>query len=98
MLGDKDIKNSLSALSKEVDHWYVGQIIAPRAAESGVMFECLRQQITKPTVSINCFDNVSEAFKIASQQAELNDLIIVFGSFYTVAEIRQLLLSNAGKH
>ncbi|MAG75604.1 MAG: bifunctional folylpolyglutamate synthase/dihydrofolate synthase, partial [Colwelliaceae bacterium] len=42
----------------------------------------------------NCFDNVTEAFTMAKQVASSNDLILVFGSFFTVAEIRALLLSN----
>jgi dihydrofolate synthase/folylpolyglutamate synthase len=46
---------------------------------------------------INCFDNVIDAFKIANQQAEPDDLILVFGSFYTVAEIRPLLLPSVNK-
>jgi len=44
--------------------------------------------------SINCFDNVTQAFKMAIKSADANDLILVFGSFYTVAEIRCLLLEN----
>ena len=54
----------------------------------------LAEKATLTSNMINCFDNVSDAFRIAKQQAEPDDLILVFGSFYTVAEVRQLLLSN----
>ena len=45
-----------------------------------------------PEQMFNCFDNVTEAFKIASKDAAGQDLILVFGSFYTVAAIRRLIL------
>jgi len=95
MLGDKDIANSLSALVGDVEHWYVGQLNLPRAATAEVMAQHLKSQSSSESNIINCFDNVSDAFKIANKHAKLNDLILVFGSFYTVAEIRQLLLRKA---
>jgi len=92
MLGDKDISNSLSALSNEVEHWYLGQLMVPRAATIELMTQILSLQSTVSSNMINCFDNVTDAFRIANQHAEPDDLILVFGSFYTVAEVRQLLL------
>jgi len=102
MLGDKDICNSLMPLTEEVEHWFIGQLRGPRAATVTSMAKYLKEQHLKdqgtPTSNmINCFDNVTDAFKIANQQAEPDDLILVFGSFYTVAEIRPLLLHSADK-
>ncbi|MBL4941987.1 MAG: bifunctional tetrahydrofolate synthase/dihydrofolate synthase [Colwellia sp.] len=88
MLADKDISNTLSALSETVDDWYVGTLAVPRAAT----LEQMSAIVTSFTNAINCFDNITQAFKIANQKAELTDLILVFGSFYTVAEIRKLLI------
>ncbi len=88
MLGDKDITNSLIALKDDVDGWYTSQLSVPRAASVDLMSENLNSF----TNNINCFDNINEAFKIANQQANTHDLILVFGSFFTVAEIRQNLL------
>lgn len=92
MLGDKDVSNSLSALSNDINSWNIGQLKVPRAATATLMAQYLREHITDDSNMINCFDNVIDAFKMANQQAELHDLILVFGSFYTVAEVRPLLL------
>lgn len=93
MLGDKDITNSLLALNKSIEHWYVGQLNVPRAAKASLMVQCLKDQAISSNM-INCFDNVSDAFKIANKNANPDDLILVFGSFFTVSEIRHLLLLN----
>ncbi|MCW8866415.1 MAG: bifunctional tetrahydrofolate synthase/dihydrofolate synthase [Colwellia sp.] len=87
MLADKDIKNTLLPLSQQIDSWYIAPLAVPRAATTQLMTETLKGF----TNSINCFDNITQAFKIASQDAKSTDLILVFGSFYTVAEIRKLL-------
>ena len=87
MLGDKDINASLRALENEIDEWYTGALDVPRAASSQVM----KKSLSVFTEAINCFDNVDEAFKMASKQASSTDLILVFGSFFTVAQIRAQL-------
>jgi len=88
MLSDKDISNTLSPFSEVVDEWYVAPLTVPRAATSAQM----KTELTSFTNFINCFDNITQAFKMANQKAESSDLILVFGSFYTVAEIRQCLI------
>ena len=90
MLVDKDIESSLDALKSEVNHWYVGQLSVPRASTAEQAASSLR----KSGDTVNCFDNVTEAFKIANENANSNDLILVCGSFFTVAEIREFLLQN----
>ncbi len=91
MLADKDIKASLASLKDEIDFWYTGELDVPRAAMSKIM----QQELTTFTNEVNCFDNVDEAFRIARQQASTSDLILVFGSFFTVAKIRvQLTKKN----
>lgn len=88
MLADKDIKNTLEPLKTVIDEWNLAQLTVPRAASVELMIEAL----SCPINSINCFDNISQAFRIANKKAESTDLILVFGSFYTVAEIRRLLV------
>lgn len=88
MLADKDVSNTLSPLSETVNEWYIAPLAVPRAATA----EQMTTKITQFTNSINCFDNVTQAFKMANQKAQSTDLILVFGSFYTVAKIRQLLI------
>jgi dihydrofolate synthase / folylpolyglutamate synthase len=96
MMADKDIYHSLQPLLPYVAHWFVSNLSVARAAKA----ERLEQELSRlaqdndqacPT--INCFDNVTQAFKMANQTAKASDLILVFGSFYTVAEIRTLLVN-----
>jgi len=89
MLGDKDISASLASLKDDVDFWYTGALSVPRAATTSE----IASKLALFTDKINCFDNVDEAFKMANQQANATDLILVFGSFFTVAKVRSQLLS-----
>ncbi|WP_281561720.1 bifunctional tetrahydrofolate synthase/dihydrofolate synthase [Thalassomonas sp. RHCl1] len=88
MLADKDIANSLKPLVQSIDGWYLGTLEGPRAATA----EQIAQALTTDDENINCFDNVTQAFKMACNNAKATDLILVFGSFFTVAEIRRLLV------
>ncbi len=88
MLSDKDIANTLAPLVPMIDEWYSGTLDVPRGCEAKKLAESGHLD----TVKMNCFDNVSQAFKMAKQNAKATDLILVFGSFYTVAEIRRLLV------
>ncbi|ASP48618.1 bifunctional tetrahydrofolate synthase/dihydrofolate synthase [Cognaticolwellia beringensis] len=88
MLADKDASNTITPLLPAVSHWYVGTLNAPRGREAKNIVESTQIDAAK----VNCFDNVSQAFKMAKQNAKATDLILVFGSFYTVAEIRRLLV------
>lgn len=88
MLADKDISASIKPLQEEVDCWFTGALNVPRAASSKMM----KNNLSLYSDDINCFDNVDEAFKIANNQATSSDLILVFGSFFTVANIRPQLM------
>ena len=88
MLADKDIKNTLQPFHEVIDDWYIAPLILPRAAS----VEIMAIELDNFTKSVNCFDNITQAFKIANKKAQSTDLILVFGSFYTVAEIRRLLV------
>ena len=88
MLADKDIANTLTPFNDVVDEWYLARLTVLRAATA----EQMVNELSHFTNSINCFDNITQAFKMANLKSESNDLILVFGSFYTVAEIRQLLI------
>ncbi|GAW96543.1 MULTISPECIES: bifunctional tetrahydrofolate synthase/dihydrofolate synthase [Colwellia] len=87
MLGDKDISGCLQSLKDVVDYWYAGALSVPRAASK----ETMQNNLAMFTNATNCFDNVDEAFKMANKQASSSDLILVFGSFFTVAQIRAQL-------
>lgn len=89
MLGDKDISACLLSLKDDVNYWYAGALSVPRAASKVTM----QSKLAMFTNAANCFDNVDEAFKMANMQASSSDLILVFGSFFTVAQIRTQLIN-----
>jgi len=88
MLSDKDIQNTLAPFNDIIDDWFVAPLTVARTATS----EQIATELAPYTNSINCFDNITQAFKMAYQNANSTDLVLVFGSFFTVAEIRQLLI------
>ncbi|MEW6981741.1 bifunctional tetrahydrofolate synthase/dihydrofolate synthase [Colwelliaceae bacterium 6471] len=88
MLADKDIENTLKPLGEIVSHWYLASLQVPRAADANLVSE----KIAAVSSHFNCFDNVTQAFTMATKNAEATDLVLVFGSFYTVAEVRRLLV------
>jgi dihydrofolate synthase/folylpolyglutamate synthase len=58
----------------------------------GASAEELSEKLSLNEDSANCFDNITQAFRMANKNSTATDLILVFGSFYTVAEVRRLLL------
>ena len=90
MLVDKDISNTLAPFNGHIDTWYLANLGSQRGATAKQLQSNLQQGSTQTF----CFDNVVDAYKMAHHQSKVNDLILVFGSFYTVAEVRQLLVER----
>ena len=88
MLKDKDIANTFKPLLALIEHWYLGALSMPRGATA----DELAEKLSLKEDSVNCFDNITQAFKMANKNSTTTDLILVFGSFHTVAEVRRLLL------
>ena len=84
MLQDKDIPGVVAAVNVHIDTWLVAGIAAARGATT----EYLEHQLQNGMVrgEIKTFSQVAEALRFAYNVAGENDRIIVFGSFYTVAE------------
>jgi dihydrofolate synthase/folylpolyglutamate synthase len=88
MLVDKDIVETFKPMLPFIEYWHLGGLSMPRGANANRLAESL----VSSTSAFNCFDNITQAFRMASQNANENDLILVFGSFHTVAEVRRLIL------
>ncbi|WP_318513986.1 bifunctional tetrahydrofolate synthase/dihydrofolate synthase [Photobacterium leiognathi] len=80
MLHDKDIASTIAAMRDTVDYWYPASLIGPRAATAEEILQHL---------PANCvgFDKPESAFDQALTQVGEDDMVIVFGSFYTVGQI-----------
>jgi dihydrofolate synthase/folylpolyglutamate synthase len=84
MLDDKDIGGVVDAMRGRVDRWFVAAPRSERAASAQRLQEVLAGRgLAAVTRS---FATVSAALEEARRTAGLNDRIVVFGSFYTVAE------------
>ena len=93
MLEDKDIPGTIASLSKLVSCWYPCSLAGPRAAGAEQLIEHLPAD-PKP------FPTPTHGFKYALSKAAKDDVIIVAGSFVTVADVLvylQLQRSSGGK-
>ena len=62
--------------------WYLAEVNSPRSARVEVLKSCLSEN-----QEVEDFVSISEACSEALTNAEPEDLIVVFGSFFTVAEV-----------
>lgn len=85
-LADKDIVQIVAPLSGLIDRWYIGRLEASRAAD----IDQLRGSITSAGVDVSIiesYESMSQAVVKAMADAETHDRLIIFGSFFTVAEM-----------
>lgn len=83
MLRDKDIASTLHCLS--ADYWYCGSLYGERGTSATTLAQYLPKQTTKT------FTSVAEAWQCALAEASKDDIIIVCGSFHTVAEVMETI-------
>ncbi len=80
MLKDKDIKHTLGELMPLIDAWWLADLEGPRAAKASD----LAAELTAPYQG---YPTVVAAYRAILCEAKPEDMIIVFGSFYTVAGV-----------
>ncbi|WP_116472874.1 bifunctional tetrahydrofolate synthase/dihydrofolate synthase [Zobellella maritima] len=78
MLKDKDIAATLAPMQPVVDEWYLASLAGPR----GLSAEGLAQHVRG-----RCFDSVNAALAAAEADCGEQDIVIAFGSFFTVADV-----------
>jgi dihydrofolate synthase / folylpolyglutamate synthase len=84
MLADKDIAGVIEAMKDEIDAWYLADIHNARGAKAlDLQNYLVKANNKKPT---KLFADIPAALAAACIDAHKNDRIIVFGSFYTVAD------------
>jgi dihydrofolate synthase/folylpolyglutamate synthase len=87
MLRDKDIAGVVRALKGQVDLWLVAGIGQPRGASAEELLRVMEQEGWPQCAE--AFPSVAEAYRYACAKAAEDDKILIFGSFYTVAEAMQ---------
>jgi dihydrofolate synthase/folylpolyglutamate synthase len=84
MLKDKDVAGVVECLKPYINTWLLAGITAPRGASSEELHGVLQAASVQAEVVV--FDVIAHAVAHACNVAGENDRILVFGSFYTVAE------------
>jgi dihydrofolate synthase/folylpolyglutamate synthase len=84
ILADKDAEGVIAAMRDRIDGWYVSAAQAERAASAAQIAGELAKQGLGDRA--RTFATVPAALEAARRDAGPDDRIVVFGSFYTVAE------------
>ena len=89
MLADKDIAGVIDAMRPRVDRWYVSAADADRAAPASQLAGLLAERGLQDAT--RSFSSIASALATARRDAGPDDRIVVFGSFYTVAEALRMM-------
>jgi dihydrofolate synthase/folylpolyglutamate synthase len=87
MLIDKDIDSVVDMLQGSICHWHVAALDVPRAASLAQLQAALKAETLAGKVTF--YRNIGEALVGASQVAQLDDVMLAWGSFYTLEAIYQ---------
>ncbi len=85
VLRDKDIRGIVARLAPQVDRWYVATLANARGATADEVAAVI--ETVRPDQAVARHASPREAFAAATASANPDDRIIVFGSFYTVADV-----------
>ncbi|WP_029687430.1 bifunctional tetrahydrofolate synthase/dihydrofolate synthase [Tatumella saanichensis] len=88
MLHDKDIAGTLAALCPQVDIWYCASLEGPRGASA--------DELVSQLPGATAYESVEMAWQTAQQQADSDDIILVCGSFHTVAQVMTAVSGEQG--
>lgn len=86
MLSDKDISATLSAVNSQISRYSFASLHCYRGASADLLLSEFNKSKNN-NHNVTCFENVTSAVDKVAKNAKSSDIIIVFGSFYTVSEI-----------
>ncbi|ABV36264.1 Dihydrofolate synthase [Shewanella sediminis HAW-EB3] len=89
MLKDKDCTEVIQTLAPLVDHWSFTRLRTERSASADTLRGALTTQCDAHT-----YKSVDLAWQAISSEIHDEDMVIVFGSFYTVAEFKGLQIGT----
>lgn len=95
MLSDKDPAQSLAPFLEIIDHWYLCDLDTSRSIGA----EGLTQALHDLGVANSCmtgFSSAGQAYSQAEHDAVNHDIILAFGSFYTVADVLKMKQQKNG--
>ena len=88
VMADKDIEGMAAALESCVDIWYIAQVEEPRCMPATEAASRIERRL--PGAALRRFDSVKDACRCACEAAGREDLVVITGSFHTVAVGRDL--------
>lgn len=91
LLADKDLDGVVGELSASVQHWAVAPLDSARARPVADLHAALQNL----GASVTSYASVAEALEGQSAQATADDEILLFGSFYCVAEALEWLARHS---
>ena len=91
LLADKDLKGVLAELAGSVQDWAVAPLPTPRSCSAGELQAALQNL----GASVTSYQSVALALEGQCDQATADDEILLFGSFYCVAEALEWLARRA---
>lgn len=91
-LADKDVAGVVREMAVVVDSWYLVGLDCPRGLSSDELARRCGEPLSGRDVST--YPSVADALVQLRQEADERDLIIVFGSFFTVADGRIALAAQ----
>ncbi|MDX2352452.1 bifunctional tetrahydrofolate synthase/dihydrofolate synthase [Stutzerimonas xanthomarina] len=96
LLADKDLLGVINALKTNFDSWAVAPLGTPRSRTA----DELRSALMERGEAVTICSGIPEALQQQCEQARKGDEIVVFGSFYCVAEALAWLdqLASSGGH
>ena len=91
MMADKDVLGMITALEYCVDIWYIAQVDQARSMAADEVAQTMKGVgIGGDRGQIFQFDSVQSAYRAACAETEGPDLVLVTGSFLTVAAVHGL--------
>ncbi|WP_194757347.1 bifunctional tetrahydrofolate synthase/dihydrofolate synthase [Aliidiomarina indica] len=92
MLQDKDHQGTLEPLVGLVDQWFIGSLSGARGTPAAQIAAVLPRG-----TRVTCSDSIATAFTQAKHAANKQDVILCFGSFLTVAAIKELVAKTSNE-
>lgn len=88
-LADKDVEGVVREMKAVVDEWYLVGLDCPRGLSSDELSHRCGEPLSGAVQS--AYPSVEAAMERIREEADSRDLVIVFGSFFTVADARLAL-------
>lgn len=84
MLEDKDITGTFEQINEQIDDCQLISLDCYRGASSATLLKYYQASSNKQAAA-DCFENIEAAYKSVLNKVGPSDIIIIFGSFYTVS-------------